>query len=102
MDRDKTNNCRNNIRPATQVQNQWNRRKMPRNGVASSPYKGVSFAKNPRAAKNPWRCSLAANGKRNQSFHATELEAAHRFDELARKYHGEFAVLNFPIFEGTT
>ena len=55
-DRDKTNNCRNNIRPATPQQNQMNRRKIPRNGTASSPYKGVSFTNNPRVAKTPLNC----------------------------------------------
>src|ERR1035441_6405629 len=79
-ERDKTNNCRSNLRPASADQNQWNRRKMPRNGVASSPYKGVSFDRAPRRKLRPWRCSLAASGERYTSWHATEIEAAIRHD----------------------
>jgi hypothetical protein len=101
-DRDKTNNCRSNLRPATVEQNQWNRRKMPRSGVASSVYKGVSFSNDPRRTKKPWRCALAAHGKRYTTFHETEAQAARRYDELARKYHGEFAVLNFPTCQNSS
>ena len=57
-DRDKTNNCRSNLRPATEEQNRWNRRKMHRNGMASSAYKGVSFDRAPRRKLRPWRCAI--------------------------------------------
>lgn len=81
-------NCRReNMRLATKAQNQWNRGK---NSTNTSGYKGVSF-------QGKWRASIKVNGNRIWlgTFPTAEL-AARAYDEAAKKYHDEFAFLNFP------
>jgi hypothetical protein len=87
-DRNGLNNRRKNLRKATTIQNNANT--MSRTG--SSRFKGVS------KHRHTWRATIQDHGKciRIGCFE-TEEEAARAYDEAARRLHGEFARVNFPI-----
>lgn len=77
---------RGNVREATREQNAQNRRK-----TGKQPYRGIQ----PHHSR--WRCSINANGKReNIGVFDTAEEAARAYDEAARLLHGDFACVNFP------
>lgn len=80
-------NRKENLRPATKAQSSYNKGKY--GGDRTSKYKGVYFSEG-------WRCELRVNGKRYGKRCKSELEAAQHYDMLAKKFHGEFARLNFP------
>jgi hypothetical protein len=81
-------NRRANLRLATVAQNAWNSKKRnPRSG-----YKGVWFAKD----KHLWRAAIVCNRKRiHLGYFKNKIAAAHAYDNAAKKYHGDFASLNF-------
>lgn len=87
-DRDILNNQKYNLRLATNEQQQHNTG--PRLG---KKYKGVYIRK-----YNGTFSTEIQVGKERKYFgkFATEEEAARKYDELAKEYHGEFAYLNFP------
>jgi hypothetical protein len=79
-----------NLRLATSSQNNQNRRKLRRD--ASSRFIGVSIDR----SCNRYRVQIHYQGKRIYiGRFLNELDAARAYDEAARKYHGEFARLNF-------
>jgi hypothetical protein len=80
-----------NLRPATCSQNNQNRRKLRRN--ASSQFVGVHIDR----SCNRYRVQITHNGKKIYiGRFKDEIDAARAYDAAARKYHGEFARLNFP------
>ncbi|MFA5423411.1 MAG: HNH endonuclease [Phycisphaerae bacterium] len=91
INRDTMDNRSANLRVATQTQNTWNSRRGM--GAGSSKYKGVSWDNKMKK----WRVMLCMEG-RSMYFgcYDDEKEAARVYDKAARKYHKEFALLNFP------
>ena len=82
-------NRRANLRLATAAQNAWNSGK--RN--PGSGYKGVWFARD----KNLWRAAIVCNCRRiHLGYFNEKCEAAKAYDMAAKKYHKDFAILNFP------
>jgi len=79
-----------NLRFATATENSYNRRKKSN---ASSRFKGVTLNKR----NNKWYARIKYKGKQIWlgSF-VSEIDAARAYDEAAKKYHKEFARLNFP------
>ncbi|MGA2069954.1 MAG: AP2 domain-containing protein [Sedimentisphaerales bacterium] len=87
---DTLDNRRVNLRLATHAENTQNRRKTQ--SKTSSQFIGVYFEKRSgrwaAKIKNQGRCVWLGRFE-------SEAEAAHAYDAAAKKYHGEFARLNF-------
>ena len=92
IDGNTLNNRRSNLRICTFGENLRNQR--PRtNRIRKSAYKGVCWLE----TRQRWIANCGLDGKQYRSGHfRTEIEAAHAYDELAKRHHGEFASLNFP------
>lgn len=81
--------CRkSNLRICTQAENNRNASLRKDN---TSGFKGVSW----HIKRNKWFAKIRFNGKVMQSkFYDCKIEAAKAYNEMAIKYHGEFAKLN--------
>lgn len=81
----KHDNRRENLRSATNTQNQHN---VGRNSKNTSGFKGVSWCK----ANNKWRAYIKINGKPKYLGVFETPELAHEaYKQAAIKHHGEFA-----------
>ena len=85
-------NRKANLRTATYIQNSRNRQKTNKN--TWSKYKGVTFD----YRRRKWLARIVVNHqKRHLGSFNNEFQAAKAYDTAAKKYHAEFAVLNFPL-----
>ena len=90
QNRNRLDNRRANLRIATNSQNQFNKGKTTRK--TSSRFVGVTFIKR----IGQWRAQIMLDRKNIFLGHfKDEVDAARAYDEAAKKYHGEFARLNF-------
>ena len=88
IDRNKLNNLRSNLRPATARQNSCNRGKRKNN---TSGYTGVCWHKQ----NKKWLARIRIDGKMKHLGYFDDIkDAAQAYNEAALELHGEFAVLN--------
>jgi hypothetical protein len=90
IDRNGLNNTIENLRFATKSQNGCN--KQGRRNT-SSKYKGIAWNRHTQR----WIATIYFDGKRmHLGYFDSENDAAKAYDTAAKKYHREFAYLNFP------
>lgn len=91
VNRNTLDNRRENLRLCSASQNGYNRAKL---GNCGTGYKGVCFT--PRLnATNPFMAYINVQGKRvHLGYFRTCGEAAVQYNQAAKQFHGEFAVLN--------
>ena len=88
INRDPTDNRRENLRLATNKQNSYNKVSYSK-GI--SKYKGVSFSK----SNNKWRAMIHYNYKSlHLGYYINEIDAAKAYNKKAQELFGEFAFLN--------
>lgn len=95
IDNDGLNNTRSNLRVVTGSQNGRNRSKgeFYKGQPTSSIYKGVSFYKN----YGKYMVRIMVDKKSIFiGYFKNEIDAARAYDVAAKKYHREYAKLNFP------
>lgn len=93
INRNGLDNRKANLRPATHAQNTQNRAKRS-DRTYNSKYKGVSR----RYGRKFFEAQIRINGRPillGRRF-TDEITAAKAYDRAAKKYHGEYAALNFP------
>ncbi len=90
--RNKLDNQKANLRPATVSTNSQNR---PLYRSNTSGYKGVTFHK----PTQTWKARISKDGRRwyvGGGYFDSAEEAGRAYDEAAKQLFGEFACLNFP------
>jgi hypothetical protein len=88
INRNGLDNQRENLRPATKVENGRNRGPIEN---SKSGYKGVSW----RADRARWRVNIRVNDKQvHLGYFDDKVEAAKAYNAAAKKHFGEFAWLN--------
>jgi hypothetical protein len=91
INRNRLDNRKANLRPATHRQNVWNRTLNRKLG--GTFYRGIRWDK----SRKKWRVRLRVDGHlKSFGFYSDEVEAAKAYDRVARQHRGEFASLNFP------
>lgn len=89
LDGNGLNDQKYNLRIVNNSQNHMNSKKHL-DGL--NKYKGISWNKR----KKKWVATICLNYKHiHLGFFINELDAARAYDEAAKKYHGEYARLNF-------
>ncbi len=92
IDHNTLNNQRNNLRICDHSLNCKNR-----SPWGQSKYLGVS-----KLPSGKWRAAIRANGRTmHLGCFINEYDAALAYDDNARKYHGDFANLNFKAIDAT-
>lgn len=90
---DGLDNRKRNLRPATQTQNQHNRRKTPQ---CTSRFKGVYW----HTHTGKWKAQIKINGQtRHIGLYTSEEAAAAAYDQAAKQNFGDFALTNMKIIK---
>ena len=88
IDRNRSNNCRQNLRIATRGQNLSNR---PLNRNNTSGFRGVTWDK----VNHKWEAKIQVDRRYHKIGRFTDKrEAVRKYNEAARKYFGTFASTN--------
>jgi hypothetical protein len=96
-DHDTLNCQKENLRPCTNRQNQWNGVIPKKRSDHPSQYKGVCWE------NGKWRARIRQDGKKKQlGFFSDEWEAAEAYNKASIELHGEFACLNKRIDKPTS
>ena len=89
INRNKLDNRKNNLRICLHIENQKNMKVKSIN--KTSKYKGVNWYQR----ENCWRVRICTDNKRFEvGFFDSEIAAANAYNYYAKKFHGEFALLN--------
>lgn len=81
-----------NLRNIPKDKNTWNARKK---APARSKYKGVHYHKRDKDKIGKWKARIQVNNRSiNLGYFRSEIQAALAYNEAAKKYFGEYAVLN--------
>jgi len=92
INHDTLDNRKCNLRICTRSQNLMNAKK--RSGC-SSKYKGVTYSKSPKdRCLKKWVACIYYKSPISLGRHKTEIEAALAYNKAAKKYFGEYALLN--------
>jgi hypothetical protein len=92
INRNGLDNRKANLRPVTRAQNTLNRLYKFKRKDSPSKYKGVTWHKYTKK----WQVQICYAGKHKfVGYFDDEIEAAKAYNEAAKLYHKEFAVLNF-------
>jgi len=92
INRIRTDNRRENLRICTVAENRRNSGHRKHN---TSGYRGVNYFTNEQKRQKRWNAYIRIDGKRkNLGYFHTAIEAARKYDEMAKIHYGEFAVLN--------
>jgi len=90
INRKRNDNRKSNLRPATRQQNIWNTKQ--NRTKSKTQYIGIHFNKN----RQKWQVQLTVKGRqRGFGYYTDEVHAAKAYDKVAKKYRGQFALLNF-------
>lgn len=93
INHDKADNRRQNLRICTRNENNLNRIKSEKPDFHTSQYKGVKWHKEDQK----WHAQIQVNKKYVWlGMYETEIEAAERYDDAARHFFKEYALVNFP------
>lgn len=91
INRNPCDNRKANLRPATRQQNAWNAKHKRK--TIKTRYVGIHWIKNIQK----WQVCFKVKGRSTRFGHYDEeIEAAKKYDEMAKEYRSEFAMLNFP------
>jgi hypothetical protein len=91
INRNRLDNRKANLRPATFQQNIWNASRKRK--TSASPYKGVTWSRQHRK----WMVRIYVGNKAvHLGFFKDDIKAAKAYDRVAKKLRGEYEALNFP------
>lgn len=97
INRNKSDNRRANLRLVNKSQNGMNR---PKDSDGNNAYKCIYKFHPKHKRKKPYYVQMTANGKKyHGGYFETPEQALSKYNEMARRFHGEFAYMQAPMGE---